>query len=171
MSNTISHFWSSPLRHFIYSRWTVIVLLNAMLPFFLSLEFIRNITAFTGIMLAVASFVVIYAELESWLLRQRYTQLAKQLKLAASIKIATIIYVFIDMIIGAIAIETTRWLTGINVQKVGTYDSSFINLPELAASYITTMIDGFLLSIIVALLIMVIRGIIQLRRYFKGAPN
>ena len=166
MNNTILNFCSSPKRHFIYSRWAIIVMLNALYPFILwstSIGRISNIPALTGIMLAIISFVAIYAELESWLLRKHHVQLAKQLKIAASIRIVTVVVYLIDIFFGVIALEAAHLLTGVNLNRYSTYNL----IPEITATYTTTMVVGFLSSILVGLLILIIRGITKLTRHYK----
>ena len=161
MKDFLRTFWRSSERHFIYSRWTFLVLINALLPFLFSLEIITSISILLGITLAVSSFVIIYAELESWLLLKYCAQLARQLKVSAALKITTCLLPFIDLITGSISMELARWLTGINFSTP--HKAEVIDMSQVAISYITTMIDGFLLSMIVAFIMLLINTITKLR--------
>jgi len=104
--------------------------------------------------------------------------LAKQLKLAATIKIATFFLPLIDMITGSMALELSRILTGISLDR-DSHSSEFydpvptheLQFQELIGAYVTTMIDGFLLSIIVMIFISVIRGIMRLKNRNNKQPN
>ena len=158
--------WSSSERHHIYSRWCLLVLINAAYPFLLSLTIINTPSQFIGVGLAIISFIIIYAETDSWLLQKQYQKLSKQLKISASLKIATFILPFIDIFTGMVAIGTTEIITGISIEKSRHYmheleaiKTSYLNLEEMTTSYMVTMTDGLLLSLIVALVLGLIRFI------------
>jgi len=175
MQQTKQTWWCSSERHHIYYRWCLLVLLNASYPFILSLSIVKSVSHLIGIALAVISFIIIYAELDDWLLQRQHQALSKQLRISASIKIATILLPFIDIVTGSIAIETTRIITGINVQHFQSTTQAndvlglnFLSLKELVATYLTTMIDGLLLSLFVALLIGLIRLASNLRQEQKA---
>lgn len=169
--------WNAHHRNSVYTRWILLVILNAAFPFFLSLMLAKTPSQIVGILFAVLSFIVIYAETESYLLNRNYLTLAKQLRLSAAIKISTIFLPFIDMVTGIIALGITHQLTGVDLEKSSrTLDqriensqqiSPTLNLSDLGASYLTTMIDGFLLSIIVAIIIGLIRFIAHCRKEYR----
>ena len=163
--------WRSDERHHIYKRWVLLVLLNAAYPFLLSLMTMESNTQIVGVVLGIISFIIIYAELENYLLQHRYQTLSKQLRLSALLKVTTVFLPFIDLIVGSVSIEITKVITSINLQsyqtKVEAYSSSLGNLKLISAAYITTMIDGILLSLLVALILGLIRLIANLRRKYK----
>jgi len=177
MTEQKSNWWRSTDRSAIYLRWSVLVALNAAYPFFLSLMMVKTTSQLIGIAFGILSFIIIYAETESYFLERNYTTLAAQLRLGAAIKISTVLLPFIDMITGSIALGITHQLTGVDlsssIKRIRTEDNlsqlidPMLNLVELGTSYMTTLIDGFLLSIIVAMIIGLIRLIIHWRNVHR----
>jgi len=171
MKSTQQTWWSSSERHHVYGRWCLLVLLNSAYPFILSLSMVNTPSHFIGICLAVMSFIVIYAEIDDWLLQQQYLTLSKQLKISASIKVATVVLPFIDIISGRIAIGITQFISGINMQhsrhELSVANTNYLDLQELVTTYTATMIDGLLLSLLVALILGLIRLIKNLRHTKK----
>jgi len=171
-----TNWWNAANKDSVYLRWTLLVILNAAFPFFLAMKITQTPSQILGILFAILSFIVIYAEAEHYLLKREFKSLAKQLRLSGAIKIATVLLPFIDMLIGAIALEISRELTGISLQNRSrlarsvesnqTLSSTF-NLGDFGASYLTTMIDGVLLSVIVAMILGLIRFFIWCRKKCK----
>lgn len=163
----------------VYTRWSWLVLLNAAFPFLLSFMVTHSSAQYIGIVLAILSFIVIYAEFDAYLIRQGYLRLSRQLRLSAIIKIATPLLPFIDMISGMIAIGATKLITGYNIEshsQITRYQASDTihspqasTLVELASTYIATMINGFILSAIVAILLLLVRLVYTLRKRHKQA--
>lgn len=159
--------WNSSARNLVYARWGVLVLINALFPLFLAVGFLNNAQQFIGISLAIASFMVIYAEVDLWLIDKRYFALSKQLRTSAAIKIGTVVLPFIDMIIGMLSMAVTRMLTGFDLEKVTRHSKHYeldgvqsVDLSILLKSsltYLTTMIDGVLLTLLVGLILLVLR--------------
>lgn len=164
------NWWNSSARNHVYARWIVLVLINALFPFLLSLSLIKSPAQFVGIMFAVLSFIVLYAEFDHWLLAKQYRSLSKQLRVSAAVKVATVLLPFIDMICGMISIELTKLITGLNLKTSsyrGGYSDNLSGPLEACVTYITTMIDGFLLSAVVAAIIVVSRLAIKIIKYKK----
>ena len=161
-------FWYSPKRFDLYMRWSFLVILNAAFPFILSLQIAQTPSHLLGILLAIITFIFAYAEVDFWLLKQKHHALAKQLRVSAAIKVSTLIFPFIDIFTGIIALDISRLLTGINIThydvqttSTGSYSTALesVNIAKTCASYLTTMINGILLSLIVIGILFIIRVI------------
>jgi len=170
MTNQIKlTWWNSPARNAVYARWCFLVVINAAFPFFLSLIVLSRTAQFIGVLMALASFTVIYAELDLWLIDKQHLTLSKQLKTSAAIKIATPLLPFIDMLTGSASIAATTVLTGYNLEQAGinpSYNEIDTANPtdqvsatlNMALVYLTTMIDGVLLSLLVGIILLLLRG-------------
>jgi len=175
MKNDQTSWWNSSTRQHVYLRWTCLVLCNAAFPFFLSMAVVKSPAQIIGVALAVISFIVIYAEVDTWAINKRHLVFSKHLRLSAAIKIATVILPFIDMICGMVAISLTHLISGINLEHVNDHHSTttiLLSSPQEAClTYITTMIDGVLLSLFVAAIMLLVRFINRLRTNRKNALN
>jgi len=160
--------WSSPERNLVYARWGVLVLINALFPLLLAASMLNQTPQFIGIALAIASFIVIYAEIDLWLIDQHYFTLSAQLRTSAVIKMGTVLLPFIDMVVGMFSMTITRMITGFDLKTIAHtaskhYEIDCIRCAEpstlLATSltYLTTMIDGVLLTLLVGLILLALR--------------
>jgi len=145
--------------------WSAMVVLNAIFPFLISLGFLTTLPKLIGVLMAIATFTLLYASLDWWLLNKGKSVLSSRLRLGAFIKIFTFILPFIDLIIGAISVGATRILIGVNLESERhqkALDSYYLQSAlECLATYLTTMIDGLLLSAIVGVLMLLITLISQ----------
>ena len=122
----------------IFIKWTVIVWLNAIVSFILAVDLDKasgiNLLA---MICGVFTFVFIYTAVDLYLIKIDKQNLRKSLFISALIKALTQFYPMIEMITGILAINAVDIVIG---------NITFLTI------YLTTVLDGILLSIIVAIL-------------------
>lgn len=182
MKKTLYTVATSVETKFLYGRWIILVLLNAILGLMFSLEILKSIGHYLGVVLAIISFIILYASLDHWLVTHQKQRLAKKLRLSAFLKAFTQVFMFIDLMCGMISLEITNFIfdnlfnsqlivSGTRRERsyssITTYNEPVQTIIDTLHSYTTTMIDGFLLSIIVGVILFGLLGLGKLTRIFS----
>lgn len=159
--------WNTSARDLVYLRWSFLVIINTLFPLFLASGIIENASQLIGIFLAIASFVVIYAELDLWLISQQRLALSKQLRISAVIKFGSPLLPFIDMLCGMLSIAISKFLTGFDLERINRHAQHHMNgsveaiersaLLDGALTYLTTMVNGVLLTLLVGAILLLVR--------------
>lgn len=128
----------------IFLKWTILVWLNAAYSFYMSLSKYSQAIEIAGITFVVFTFVIAYATVDIYPLNQNNLLLRWQLFGSVVIKMLFQIYPVIEMSSGIIAANIVEDLIGI---------ISFLT------AFLTTLIDGFLLSLLVAIIFWLVKFI------------
>ena len=130
-------------RYELFFKWTVLVWLNAAVSFFLAVALGEHNqpAEIVSIICSIFTFVVIYTELDYYLIKKKEIKLRKSLFIAVLLKALTQFYPMIEMVTGMLS-------TGF-IESFGLNNLSFIS------TYLTTLTDGILLSIVVALFMLI----------------
>ena len=128
--------------------WTFLVSLNSLKPLFFATQIgYTNIPSMLGILLGIISFIAIYSAYDVTLNKKNKTTLRKSLYAAAIAKAFLQIIPYVESTSGMLILRFFEPLTG---------ESTFLT------AYITTMLEGLVLSIIVISITMIITVIIML---------
>lgn len=120
------------------TKWTVLVCLNAVLSFNLALTETRSPSEIVAMVTGVLTFIGFYVALERWALQRGWNALVIRLTIACVIKAFTQFAPVLEMWAGVAALIA-----------VGTV------FPEKGffQAYFATLVDGFLLSLAVGLMV------------------
>ena len=123
-------------------KWTILVLINTIVSFLFALEQFKTFLDLAGTLTAIAFFIVLYYHLEQWFIRHNYPHLVKRLIIATLLKSVTQFYPIIEMLTGVIAMD---------------FVDKYITSAIFFRTFSITLLDGILLSLIVAFLFAVIQ--------------
>lgn len=118
-------------------KWTLIVWINAAFSFLVSLNEFPRIIDRIGIICGVLSFAIIYTAIDIHLLNLKKFQLRKVLLISAFVKALFQIDPVLELWAGVASFAFVDWIIG---------EIAFIS------SYLITLADGFLLSLLVAVI-------------------
>lgn len=121
----------------IFLKWTVIVWLNAIISLIFAIEPNTTVIDILGIVSGVFTFVFIYTAVDWYLIQMDKQNLRKSLLISTLLKALTQFYPMIEIMTGVLATDAIKYLIG----KV-----------DFFSMYFATVLDGILLSIIVAFL-------------------
>lgn len=121
--------------------WTGIVLINSVVCFIFAFSEYKHFNEHLGIVLGVITFIGIYLWLDYYLYQHQYLILRKHLLISSILKASTQFFIVIEMLAGSMAINLVSLVTA----KYG-----------MLHTYLVTLVTGFELSIIVALLLSLI---------------
>ncbi|MDP3840019.1 MAG: hypothetical protein Q8Q54_13970 [Methylococcales bacterium] len=140
-------------RYKIFLKWTLLVWLNAAFSFFLALGEHSQPVDIAGIICGVFTFVGIYTALDYYLIKIQAVKLGKSLFNTVLVKALTQFYPMIEIGTGMLS-------TGF-IENIGLNNLPFIS------NYLTTLTDGILLSIVVALFMLIAKCIAFIIHRFK----
>lgn len=120
------------------AKWTILVCLNAVISFYFALADARTPAEITAMVAGVVSFIVFYVTLERWALQQGWNAFVLRLSIATLIKACTQFAPVLEIWAG-----------------IGASIAIGAILPERGffQVYFTTLLDGFLLSLVVGMLV------------------
>ena len=153
-------------RNQTYLVWSLLVIFNAAFSLVMAATMIQHLAVYLGIIAGTGTFILLYAELELFCRSSGYTVLVRQLRLSALLKPLTFLFPVIELFTGYFAITTVHLLTGVHIDhRQEDLIGSAISLPALkfVTAYLTTILQGLLLSIVVSVLLVMIRLIAGLR--------
>lgn len=141
-------------HHEIFIKWTALVLLNAAFGLMMNLK--ASPAQAAGMFAAIATFVLIYATLDIYLQEKRLHKWQRALLAGVLLKALIQLLPVIDMMAGAIAVDLVM---GTTTSKA---EGGFIQY------YLTTLVDGFLLSLVVGCFSLLARLIMRLLEQRKS---
>lgn len=146
-------------RYKLFFKWTVLVWLNAAVSFAIAMEGHKQPTNVLGMICGVFTFVGIYTALDYYLIKIQAVKLGKSLFNTVLVKALTQFYPMIEMGTGMLS-------TGF-IENVGLNNLPFIS------TYLITLTDGILLSIVVALFMLIAKlfAFIIHRFKYKNTPS
>ena len=127
-------------------KWTLLVWLNAALSFFVAVNSSSEFMEIAGIVTAVFSFVLVYSFIDYELLKTHQTERRARLLWSVCLKMLTQFLPMIELFTGSISVSFVTEHLQINTVFFSTY--------------MITIVDGILLSLIV-LVLMPIVGFIR----------
>ncbi|MDO9213011.1 MAG: hypothetical protein Q7U23_04160 [Methylococcales bacterium] len=140
-------------RYKLFFKWTILVWLNAAVSFAIAMDRHQQPSDIVGMICGVFTFVGIYTALDYYLIKKQAIKLRKSLFIAVLLKALTQFYPMIEMLTGSISTLIIK-------------DIVWDDIPFLS-TYLTTLTDGILLSIIVYLFLLIISFITFIIRRFK----
>jgi|GEM_PF-1542357 len=137
-----------------YQKWGLIVVLNSIISFYFAVTMGKGpgLLDVLGMLAGIATFVVVYAELESWLVREGHHKAARQLVIAALLKALTQLAPALEIAAGMISLQSVNFAIGY---------TPFIS------HYLTTLLNGALLSLAVAGMFAIVQMAMQAFYYFR----
>lgn len=127
-----------------YLKWGLYVALSLPVSLILALEFMRTIPTVLAVVSGIILFVFFYAYFDKYLLNTNKVKARMALKIGVISCSILLIYPALPMLAGGLALETSGQILNI--------DSFRVKQLSFFAVFLTTVIDGFLLSFIVAIL-------------------
>jgi hypothetical protein len=119
-------------------KWTLLVWLNAGFSFAVALDEYPQTVDRVAIVCGVFTFVLLYATVERYLLNAQKRQLSKALLMGVLFKSLFQLYPGIELAAGMLSTAFVDWIMGKMV---------------FVSAYLTTLTDGFLLSLLVAVMV------------------
>ncbi len=136
----------------IFLLWTGVVLVNSILPLTLAISSaFTSISEILAMLSGIITFIFIYYFIDLQLLKRKKLSERKSLLFASLIKATLQLFIYLEIFIGMTSISLIEWIFGKNI------------LPDFAFTYLTTILTGAFLSIVVAMLF----GIITLFKRIK----
>lgn len=129
------------------AKWTALVLLNAIISYVYALSEFASPLEQLGMALGVLSWLIIYLQLDSYLLRHGYERLSRSLWIGALVKAFTQLYPMLELLCGILAVSAVEELA--------------LQEQPLLATYLITMLDGLLLSLVVGAITAVTFGLVS----------
>jgi hypothetical protein len=139
----------------LFIKWTILVWLNAAFSFYFYIAVSKNTETLDilGIIFGVFTFVGIYTVLDYYLIKINATKLSASIFNAVYIKALTQFVPMIEMTTGMLSCEFIENTTLDNI--------------HFTSTYLITMTDGILLSIVVVLFMLIAKFITFIIRRFK----
>lgn len=137
----------------LFIKWTILVWLNAAFSFFVAINEHKETIDILGIICGVFTFVAIYTAIDYYLIKIKAIKLSKSIFVAVLLKVLTQFYPMIEMGTG---ILSTGFIENISLNKI-----------PFISTYLITLTDGILLSIIVALLMLIVKFVASIIRFFN----
>lgn len=130
---------------YIIAKWVILVICNAAFSFYVATDIGQANLA--GICFGIFSWIVIYVYLEIFTYEQNLPKLRFSLFIGAILKIITQFYPIIEYVTGALAIAII--------------ENTTLTAKQFLGAYLITMLDGFLLSMVMSVIVgMSLLGII-----------
>jgi uncharacterized membrane protein len=146
----------------IYTKWILIVGLNAVLGFILGHE-TENYLHLLGMIAGVVTWFFIYLFMDKYLLKTGRTDMSRKLSLSAAFRIPLQFLFLPDVYAGLAAIVTLEFL-GLHVMG-GVVDGKWFFIE----SYFTTVFTGLYLSLMCALIYPIITQVDAIRGRRSGS--
>ncbi|MCX7096796.1 MAG: hypothetical protein NTV43_02695 [Methylococcales bacterium] len=135
-----------------FLKWTGLVWLNAAFSFWVALGEYPLLADRLAIVLGVFSFVLFYTKLDGYLVRNKQQRLHKALLISTVVKSLVQFYPGVELFTGIAATAFVDWLLG----KV-----------VFVSAYCITLVDGLLLSLLVAAMTGVLNFVMKRRQLKK----
>lgn len=143
----------------LYTKWSLFIAINLPVSLLFALDFMKTIPNALAVVCAVGLFVFFYARFDNYLYRTNKIKGRMALKVAVISCAILLLYPAVPMIAGAMALELSGQILNV--------DAFIAKKLTPFAVFLTTVIDGFLLSSIVAVLMLFARILFS----FKDAPE
>lgn len=127
-----------------YYKWIVLVSANTVLSLVLALEFMKTPQRALGVIFGIISFIILYAKLEDYLIKTGRMKWRKALIIGVGATAILLLFPGFPMISGALALDLSGSI--LDLSGSGRNHISFFSI------YLTTIIDGLLLSSLVIVL-------------------
>ena len=128
----------------IYLKWCFLVGINVIVSTFFAMDIMKRPEGALGVILGILTFVFIYARMDIFLLNHGKIKWRNALYIGVAIKSLFQLFPMIDLITGAMASQMVSNLVG--------YDILMNDNVVFFEIYLTTIIDGLLLSILALVL-------------------
>jgi len=130
-----------------YLKWTLLVSVNTLISLLFAVQFMQKIQGILAVVLGIITFILLYISLDTYLEQKKKTRWRKSLTIGVATFSLTQFFPPIAIISGMTSLEISRYLFGLsNNGELG-----------LFATYTTTIVDGFILSVLVMILTTIIR--------------
>ena len=139
----------------IYLKWGLLVGFNSVFSILFALDFMKSFSGALGVILGMATFVFLYAKFDSFLSDTRKKEWQMALTIGVGSMIVLLLYPAIPMLSGALALDISGSI--LHLPASGAQHSSFFSI------YLTTIIDGILLSLLVFVLACLVRILFLLK--------
>lgn len=145
----------------IIGKWTILIWLNAAFSFFIAYTSkFDSLPEVLGLVCGVFTFVGLYSYLDFSLLKQNKQSLRNWLLIGVLIKAVTQFLPAIQIITGMIAVSSVDAIFD-HLPKLDSHSSdglsSLSRNDSFIATYLATVIDGILLSLIVGVFVLIIK--------------
>lgn len=137
-----------------YYKWAVLVSANTVFSLIFASDFMKTPQRALGVILGIISFIIIYANLENYLLKTDRMKWRKALVIGVGATALLLLFPIVPMASGALALEISGDI--LDLRGSGYQHISFFSM------YLTTIIDGLLLSSLVIVLTIFARLIFNL---------
>lgn len=137
-----------------YYKWAVLVGANTVFSLIFASDFMKTPQRALGVILGIISFIIIYANLENYLLKTDRMKWRKALVIGVGATALLLLFPIVPMASGALALEISGDI--LDLRGSGYQHISFFSM------YLTTIIDGLLLSSLVIVLTIFARLIFNL---------
>lgn len=144
-----------------YLKWSLLVSVNTVISLFFAFEYMQKIQGKLGVMLGIITFILLYVLLDTYFEQKNKIRWRKSLVIGTGAFSLTQFFPPIAMISGLASLEASRNLFGLSQHA----ELSFF------ATYTATIIDGFILSVLVMLLMVIIRLIFMFVDNRASAPK
>lgn len=138
------------------TKWTFLVCLNAIISFTLALSESRTPAEIMAMVAGVITFIGFYVALERWALKKGWNAFVRRLTIATVIKACTQLAPVLEMWAGVAALITA----GAIFPEKGFFQA-----------YLATLVDGFLLSLAVGVLVGLMFLVEHLYRAYRGTSK
>lgn len=138
------------------TKWTLLVCLNAVLSFTLALSESRTPAEITAMIAGVLTFIGFYVALERWALKKGLNAFVRRLTIATVVKACTQLAPVLEMWAGIAALIAA----GAVFPEKGFFQA-----------YLATLVDGFLLSLAVGVLVGLMFLVERLYRAYRGTSK
>lgn len=129
--------------------WSILVLANSVVCFLFALDNHNSLNQLLGILAGIFSFIYVYVFIDQMLFKHKQFKLRTCLWISTLIKACSQFAPITHIVAGAAAIEASKYLIP---------DKGFLQ------AYLTTIITGFLLSLVVAALMAVSRFVMHVMK-------
>jgi len=146
----------------IFGKWTILIWLNAAFSFFIAYTSnFDSLNEVLGLVCGVFTFVALYSYLDFSLLKRNKESLRKWLLIGVVLKAVTQILPAIQIITGMIAVSCVGVIFRHVVPGFKNYASdgfsAISSRDSFMATYLATVIDGILLSVILGVFVLIIK--------------
>lgn len=166
----------------LYVFWSMVVSVNAAIGLLYGgMLYGKNWVSLLAIGLAVLSYIIIYSEVDRYLLLKGYQRVSRQLRIAAWLRAGTQLFPVFDLWVGMFSMAAVNVVlpeSGVWFDDAGVYNDSRAtrgfeapveDRQDFLFVYLVTMLHAFILSLVVGVFVALLRWIASIRQ--KNAPK
>ena len=138
----------------IYTKWSLIVGFNAIFCMIFAFDFMKTVSGALGVIAGIACFILLYTKLDEFLFKTKRKEWLKALLIAAIVTGFFSLFPAMPVISGTLALDITGLI--FNFPSSGYQHKGFFPI------FLTTILTGLFLSLLVLILAFLLRVL-----YFK----